>query len=59
MKNYFITISFNTHCNENDITSMKKEILQCVKAKFWNTKNLELQFTLTKGKTNDRNKTGV
>lgn len=54
MKNYFVTISFNTHCNENDITSMRKKVLECVKVKFWNTKNLKLEFNLTKEK-DDRN----
>ena len=58
MKNYFVTISFNTHCNENDITSMRKKVLECVKVKFWNTKNLKLEFNLTKEK-NDRNQTRV
>jgi hypothetical protein len=56
MKNYFVTISFNTHCNENDITSMRKKVLECVKVKFWNTKNLKLEFNLTKEK-DDRNQT--
>jgi len=58
MKNYFVTISFNTHCNENDITSMRKKVLECVKVKFWNTKNLKLEFNLTKEK-DDRNQTRV
>jgi hypothetical protein len=58
MKNYFVTISFNTHCNENDITSMRKKVLECVKVKFWNTKNLKLEFNLTKEK-DDRNQTKV
>ena len=58
MKNYFVTISFNTHCNENDITSMRKKVLECVKVKFWNTKNLKLEFNLTKEK-NDRNQTRI
>lgn len=58
MKNYFVTISFNTHCNENDITSMRKKVLECVKVKFWNTKNLKLEFNLTKEK-DDRKQTRV
>ena len=58
MKNYFVTISFNTHCNENDITSMRKKVLECIKVKFWNTKNLKLEFNLTKEK-DDRNQTRV
>ena len=55
MKNYFVTISFNTHCNENDITSMRKKVLECVKVKFWNTKNIELEYKQqTREKINDR-----
>lgn len=44
MKNYSVQINFNSHCNENDITKMKKKILECVRIKFWNTTNLELKY---------------
>lgn len=56
MKNYLVTITFNTHCNENDITSMKKKVLECVRLKFWNTKNLNLEYK-QKGKDDTTNNT--
>ena len=50
MKNFSVKITFNTHCNENDIVGMKKKILECIKLKFWNVKNMELHYEETKKK---------
>lgn len=55
MNNYKCVITFNTHCNEEDIINMKKQILECVKVKFWNTKNIELTYKLI-GEDNDNRK---
>lgn len=53
MKNYQVTITFNTHCNENDITSMQKKVLECVRLKFWNTKNLKLEYKQQRKEINE------
>jgi Holliday junction resolvase-like predicted endonuclease len=52
MKNYNCVITWNSHCNEEDIISMKKQILECVRVKFWNVKNLELTYKKV-GEDND------
>lgn len=49
-------IEWNSHCDENDILSMKKKILECVKVKFWNVKNLELTYKEVGGKNDNRKK---
>lgn len=56
MKNYNCMIEWNSHCDENDILSMKKKILECVKVKFWNVKNLELTYKEVGGKNDNRKK---
>lgn len=49
-------IQWNTHCNEEDIVHMKKQILDCVKLKFWNVKNLELNYKAIGDKDDNRKK---
>jgi hypothetical protein len=55
MKNYLCTITWNTYCNKEDIMGMEKEILKCIKLKFWNVTKLELIFKPT-GVENDNGK---
>lgn len=57
MNNYKCVITWNTHCNEEDIIFMKKQILQCIKVKFWNTKNIELTYKLVGEDDDNRKKT--
>jgi hypothetical protein len=57
MKNFLCTITWNTHCNKEDIEGIKKEILRIIKLKFWNTKNLELNYKPVGVENDNRKKT--
>tara|TARA_E500000318_G_scaffold43010_2_gene41002 strand:- start:538 stop:696 length:159 start_codon:yes stop_codon:yes gene_type:complete len=41
MKNHKITITFNTHCQLEELTSRKGQVFKYLKSFFWNTKNME------------------
>ena len=40
MKNHFVSITFNTHCNTEEIDSAVKNIFKKIKLSFWNVNNL-------------------
>jgi len=44
VNNYNCILTWNTHCNKEEIEAMKKEIYQCIKLKFWNVTKLELNY---------------
>lgn len=44
VNNHKCTLTWNTHCNKEEIEGIKKEVYKCIKLKFWNVTNLELNY---------------
>lgn len=56
MKLYKVTISFNTHCDDNLIKSQKHKIIKYLKTFFFNTKKFNYEW---KEVTNDSRQKNV
>jgi len=50
MKNYTVTITFNTHSEDNLIKTQKSKIIKILKTFFWNTKNMNYEWKETNEK---------
>ena len=44
MNNHKCILTWNVHCHKEEIDARKKEIYKCIKLKFYNVTNLELNF---------------
>jgi len=56
MENFICTITWNTHCNKEELEGTKKELLKLIKLKFWNATNMELIYKPTGVKNDNRKK---
>ena len=54
MKNHFVSITFNTHCNTEEIDSAVKNIFKKIKLSFWNVTNLN--YTKKEGESEEKTK---
>ena len=54
MKNHFVTITFNAHCNTEEIDSALKNIFKKIKLSFWNVNNLN--YTKKEGVSEEKTK---
>ena len=48
MKNHKITITFNTHCQPEELVSRKGQVFKYLKSFFWNIKNMDWKIEVVK-----------